>query len=106
MLVKSELEEEFNRWYEEEHMPDLSKVPGWYRGRRYKLISGVELAKQVNEKPLHNYLAIHEWSHDTYMDTPEFAATLTTPWSTRMLKEVTEVYARRFVIYKDIQKPK
>jgi len=106
MLVKPELEEEFNRWYEEEHMSDLGKVPGWYRGRRYKLISSVELANLGNnEKPTHNYLAIHEWANDTYPDTPEFAATLTNPWTTRILKEVTEVNGRGFVIHKEIQKP-
>lgn len=95
MLVKPKLEDEFNRWYKEEHIPDIARVPGWYRTRRYKLIGSIE-PKGTNEGPVHNYLAIHEWSHDTYRDTPEYAA-LTTSWTTKMLKEVTAVNTRRFL---------
>jgi hypothetical protein len=102
MLVQPELDEEFNRWYEE-HISHMAKVPGWNRTRRYKLFSRLE-SKGTNEAPAPNYLAIHEWSNDTYRDTPEFAA-LATPWTLKMLKEVTVFNARRFEIHKEIQKP-
>ena len=102
MVVKPELDEEFNRWYEEEHIPGIAKVPGWHRARRYKLVNRIE-SKAINEGLVHEYLAIHEWSHDTYMDTPEFEATLTTPWSVKILKEVTASNTRCLAIHKDIQ---
>lgn len=31
-----EAETEWNRWYEEDHLPPLRKVPGWQRTRRYR----------------------------------------------------------------------
>ena len=105
ILVQPELEEEFNRWYEEEHIPLLSKVPGWHRTRRYKLISSVELAKGASDDPVPNYLAIHEWSNGAYMDTPELKAAATTPWSTKILGEASKVIFRHFAIYSIIQKP-
>ncbi|KAF8155462.1 hypothetical protein B0H34DRAFT_713316 [Crassisporium funariophilum] len=104
MLVGPELEDEFNKWYEEEHMPDLSRLSGWLRGRRYKLVDSVELAaKPVDPKPVHNYLAIHEFDHDDYFDTAEFNATLETTRSAEMLKQVT-FDARRFALHKNIQR--
>ena len=35
--VKPELEDDLNRWYREEHIPLLAKVPGRHRLRRYVL---------------------------------------------------------------------
>lgn len=104
MLVNPGLDEEFNRWYEEEHIPDIAKVPGWCRTRRYKLFHTIE-SKGTKEGPVYNYLAIHEWSHGTYRDTPEYAAALATPWFAKILKDGTVVNARCFAIHKQIQKP-
>ena len=103
VLVQPELEEEFNRWYEEEHIPLLSKVTGWHRTRRYKLISSIELADGTSDDPVPNYLTIHEWTN-----TPELKllkAATTTPWSTKMLKEVSKVISRQFTTYSIFQKP-
>lgn len=33
--VEPEWEDEFNRWYDEEHIPGLLKVPGYLSGKRY-----------------------------------------------------------------------
>jgi uncharacterized protein (TIGR02118 family) len=33
-------EAEFNRWYNDEHVPDVLKYPGVVSARRYKAISG------------------------------------------------------------------
>ncbi len=33
-------EDEFNAWYEEEHLPMLATVPGWLRSRRFDLVEG------------------------------------------------------------------
>lgn len=107
-LVQPELEEEFNKWYEEEHIPDLSKVTGWQRTRRYKLDSSVELARgpvATPENPVHNYLALLDWDHDRYATLPEFKASIVTPWSAKMLKEVKAFSARPFALHKDIEKP-
>ncbi|RDX52181.1 hypothetical protein OH76DRAFT_1315559, partial [Lentinus brumalis] len=35
--MKKFAEAEFNRWFDEEHIPLLSRVPGWVRSRRFVL---------------------------------------------------------------------
>lgn len=32
----------FNRWYDEEHVPDLLECPGFEEARRYERVDGVE----------------------------------------------------------------
>ncbi len=49
MDVEPEWEEEFNRWYNEEHLPDLLKVPGFFGARRF-----------VAEEGQPKYLAFYE----------------------------------------------
>lgn len=34
------LEDEFNRWYEEEHLPERRAIPGFLSARRYRAIEG------------------------------------------------------------------
>ena len=36
--MKPEMQDEYNRWFEQEHVPMLSKVRGWKRSRRFTLI--------------------------------------------------------------------
>ena len=38
--VPAELEEEFNRWYNEEHLAELTSLPGVLNAARYEAISG------------------------------------------------------------------
>src|SRR5579885_854022 len=53
-------EEEFNRWYEGTHLPDLLAVPGIVAARRYKL-SGPANPKEPDAQ----YLAVYEIDSDT-----------------------------------------
>ena len=36
--IESEWEHQFNRWYTDEHVPTLMRVPGFSWGRRYRLV--------------------------------------------------------------------
>jgi len=106
MVVPPELEADFNKWYEEEHLADLSKVPGWLRSRRFKLVSHVELAGKANPvaaQPTPNYIAMYDWMHDGYMDAPEFKACLATPWSSKIANSVI-FELRRFGLHKSFTK--
>jgi hypothetical protein len=38
--VEPAWEEEFNRWYDEEHFPDRINCPGFLRGRRFAAVEG------------------------------------------------------------------
>ncbi|KAF9462512.1 hypothetical protein BDZ94DRAFT_1261086 [Collybia nuda] len=105
MQVTLEEEEEFNRWYNEEHMDLLSKVPGWLRGRRYKLVESVYRginAKQPtkDEKPCADYLAIHDVESDGFMDLPELKHAMQTPWREKVMKTIVGRELRRFEKYK------
>jgi len=40
MDVDPEHEAEFNRWYEEEHVPERMSIPGFVNARRYRAIEG------------------------------------------------------------------
>ncbi|KAJ3491733.1 hypothetical protein NLJ89_g11311 [Agrocybe chaxingu] len=60
--------EEFDEWYEKEHVPALTTTPGWLRSRCYKFVSGVELANPQKESvSKHNYLILHDWARDDYL---------------------------------------
>jgi hypothetical protein len=55
-----ELEDEFNRWYSEEHLPDVVSVPGFTAATRYRL-TDLNVGRQF--KPWivpRRYLAIYE----------------------------------------------
>ena len=40
MEVDPEHEDEFNRWYDEEHLPERMGIPGYISARRFKLEEG------------------------------------------------------------------
>ncbi|KAF8956254.1 hypothetical protein BDZ97DRAFT_1907249 [Flammula alnicola] len=107
-LVQPELDEDFNKWYDEEHVPELAKVTGFQRARRYKLVDSVELTRKPDPstaKPVHNYLTLYDTDRDDYSQLPEFHATLVTPWAVKILGQAKEFDVRRYGLYKNIQRP-
>ena len=56
-------DEAFNRWYNEQHVPDLIGQPGFVRARRYVCVEGDQL----------KYLAIYEFEREENRKTPEYA---------------------------------
>ncbi|KAF4618193.1 hypothetical protein D9613_011679 [Agrocybe pediades] len=106
-LVSPELEQDFNDWYEKEHIAEILKVPGCLRARRFKLVESVELTGSEHPPPekTHQYLAFYDWNNDDYTTTPEFKAAIETPWSVKHITSAKEVSIRRFRLHKDIQKP-
>jgi hypothetical protein len=65
---KEGMEEDFNDWYTNQHMPDLMKIPGFVRASRYKLSDGVTTPTGPNASPAapsgQRYLAIYEIEAD------------------------------------------
>ncbi|KAI9708038.1 MAG: hypothetical protein M1820_004242 [Bogoriella megaspora] len=82
--------EDFERWYREEHLPMLSKVPGYRRSHRY--IIGPRTVLTTGEPP--NYLAIHSFDHFNALDGPEALAGNTTPWTVKHVSESKVFIAR------------
>jgi hypothetical protein len=60
-----EKEDEFNRWYWDEHIPTLSKVPGILSARRY-----VHVASYCPDSP--KYIAFYELEHSGVMESKEW----------------------------------
>ncbi|KAG7444006.1 uncharacterized protein BT62DRAFT_934592 [Guyanagaster necrorhizus] len=102
--VKPELEEEFNKWFNEEHVGLLEKVPGRLRSRSYSLVRSMGRGEAVG-KPVFKYLAIHEFDNGDYLKTPEWAAALDTPWRTKVMEGVLGMEVRQFELNKIMEKP-
>ncbi len=91
--------DDFHAWYYEEHIPMLSKVPGWLRSSRWELEpdqlrpGGV---KDKDGKPVSPFLAVHEWTSTDVFKLPEHKAATQTPWRDRIMAGIDkEVEDRR-----------
>lgn len=56
-------EDEFNRWYNETHLPDVLRVDGFSAAQRFRLVEGVALADGL-PTPSQRYLAVYELDTD------------------------------------------
>ncbi|KAF8068617.1 hypothetical protein FPV67DRAFT_1414813 [Lyophyllum atratum] len=107
MAPSPDKEEDFNKWYEEEHLGLMSKVPGFIRARRYKLVSEVELAGKADPTSLavaFPYVALYDWESDAYTKEPSFTEAISTPWSAKVLAEVPRLELRLFALHRDFSK--
>ncbi|KIP10097.1 hypothetical protein PHLGIDRAFT_115734 [Phlebiopsis gigantea 11061_1 CR5-6] len=100
--VKPSGEDVLNRWYDEEHILMLSKLPGWVRSRRFVLRewsrTGVE--GQNDQQPVPRYLAVHEWeSVDAVLD-PEVRKSFLTPLRAELDTVLTVLHGRTFEYYR------
>lgn len=102
--------------YDGEHMTLLAMVPGWKRGRRFKVeeVQGeqVEKVKQIKQtgtmanKPVFKYLAIHELDNNNFLETPEFKKALSTEWRDKIMTQYCVGREMRiFELHKDFGKP-
>jgi hypothetical protein len=73
MNVAPEAEDDFNAWYDEEHLPALSAVPGTLAARRYKSPEGS-----------HRYVAIYHLESPEVTRSDAWAKAVDTPWSARV----------------------
>ena len=63
MNIPAQHEAEFNRVYDTEHVPMLSKVPGVNKVTRYRL-------EKTNDPKMQKYLAIYEIDSPDIADSP------------------------------------
>lgn len=80
MLVFSQptsatVEAEYNRWYSEKHLPDLTHVPGIISATRYRLDKNIEPMPGITGDP-RSYLAIYEVEGNSSQDLARFAQEL------------------------------
>ena len=77
--------DEFDRWYEQEHIPMIYGCKDWAMSRRYRFaVPGANTA---------THLALHWLSDARALDAPELRAARATPWRRKFLGErwVTDV---------------
>ena len=85
-LIDSKHEEEFNAWYNTEHLPELLTLPGFLDAARYVATRGGP-----------KYLAVYELTSIEAVRSPEFSKRKRTPWENRMSPRVTGKNVTRIV---------
>ena len=84
MEPPAELEEEFNDWYDMEHIPGRGGIPGFETARRFVCVSGWP-----------RYLALYDLAGIGVLDSPFYqqaAWASFSPWTKRMLGKVRGQY--------------
>jgi hypothetical protein len=74
MNVAAEGEADFNRWYDEEHIPALSAVPGTLLARRF-------IATDTSRQ---RYVALYHLESPDVVTTQAWAKAVETPWTRRI----------------------
>lgn len=85
------MEEEFNVWYDREHLPERLAVPGFERAQRYYLVHGER-----------RYVALYDVSAFDVFESPAYLATSgdnNTPWTKRMISRCNFIRAAAVQIY-------
>jgi len=85
-LIDPKYEEEFNAWYNTEHLPELLTLPGFLDAARYVATRGSP-----------KYLAVYELTSVGAVQTPEFNRRKRTPWENRMSPRATGKNRTRIV---------
>ena len=80
-------EEEVARWYQEEHVPMLAKVPGWLRTRIYRA-SPLDEGKQ-------RLVSLHEYAKTNGLGGPEHKASMATSWREEVFSKYIDQKSRR-----------
>ncbi|MGK0172914.1 MAG: hypothetical protein ACI9W2_004658 [Gammaproteobacteria bacterium] len=81
MEIAPEHEEDFNRWYDEEHVPERMSIPGFVRARRFRALEGTP-----------KYLALYELENVDALDTDlyrHWTGAGQTEWTKRVLGTVS-----------------
>ena len=87
--VDPEFEDELNRWYEEEHLPERLACEGFLSARRFQAIEG---------RP--KYLAIYELESPEVLDSPAYQRLVPpSEWTRRVMAHFTD-YRRN--VYREI----
>jgi hypothetical protein len=80
MEVQPEFEEEFNRWYNEEHLPERLNCPGFLSARRFRIVEG---------QP--KYLALYDLESPDVLQSEAYLKLRNpdTPWTLRVFEHLT-----------------
>ena len=77
MNVVPEAEADFNAWYDEEHVPRLSAVPGCLSARRFRIVNAVS-------EGAHRYLALYRLTSPEVCSSKAWEEAALTPWTLKI----------------------
>jgi hypothetical protein len=78
-------DEDFDKWYREEHLHLLRECPGFRRSRRFKVVNATVLDKFERSEPeVPQYLALHEFDGEQF-SMQELGSTAETEWAKRVM---------------------
>ncbi len=80
--VPSAKEEEFNAWYDTEHIPAILRVPGFVSARRFTLVHNPNSPEPQSARP--KFLTIYDMADRRATENPAFHRAGATPWSNRV----------------------
>lgn len=78
--------EDFDSWYEQEHIHMLSRIPGWIRSRRFRMVVGG--IQGMPPKGQVECLLVHDFKADNGLDGPEHKAATDSPWSSKIMQKI------------------
>jgi hypothetical protein len=70
IVVDADREDEFNRWYDEEHIPEKRAAAGFHSARRFK-----------HHRDPHRYLAVYEVDDADTVTNSSYMTSYQSPWS-------------------------
>ncbi|KAJ7712990.1 hypothetical protein B0H16DRAFT_1623121 [Mycena metata] len=97
--IAPENEVDFNAWYDQEHMAMVARIPGWKRGRRYRLVDAQQIVNGQELAPTKlppKYLAIHELDNGNFEQSAEMGEARGTEWAQRVIKGAIRREVRTF----------
>jgi hypothetical protein len=86
--IAPEHEQDFNEWYNTEHIPALAAVPGTLRARRYRGTGATQ-----------RYVALYHFASPGVASSPEWRKAAETPWTQRLrphVREMMRIECRRY----------
>lgn len=85
MAVNQAHEDEYNRWYDEEHIPILMRHDGWLGARRYRC-----------ETQVCEYITVYEAAHDRLLSREARADVRSTEWSRDVLAKAFVTHTKAY----------
>lgn len=89
--IAPEAEADFNAWYDQEHLPALSKVPGTLAARRYRAEGATG--------GTHRYVAIYHLASPEVQKSDAWKQAVDTPWTARVrptFRDHVRIVTRRY----------
>ncbi|KAF7365646.1 putative alpha/beta hydrolase [Mycena venus] len=112
--ILPENEDDFNRCvhadhaFRKEHMALVARIPGWKRGRRYKLVEYERITGSINQRitvPT-EYLALHELDNGDFEQSAEIKHARGTQWAQRVIRDAVRREVMTFELHKVLTRAK